>query len=79
MCEIPWWRIEKKLFNTNYSQEIKEEIINRLIELEKDDSEFAEAELELILLDIDSAYIDPITHGNYYNQTDIRNHLKNLR
>lgn len=79
MAEVNWWRIEKMIFYTSWSQEVKEEVINRLIELEKDDSEFAEAELDMIMYDIEYCYQDPITHGSYYSQTDILKHLRKLK
>lgn len=71
-----WWSVEKLL--DGYTGD-KEVVVSRLIELENQDNEFAQAEIEMIIDDLYDKQIDPITSGFNYGQREIIRHLKKLR
>jgi len=74
-----WLGVEKMLQLCSLKENRQEDIIVRLMELENSEDEFDLMEIESLIEEIKTNQFDPITHGNYYNQTDIRKHLKKLK
>jgi flagellar motor switch protein FliG len=75
---IDWTAIEKLIDKSNYNEQKKQDVIDRLVSLGDCSGEFEQAEYWLITEELKQNTLDPITHGGNYNQTDILNHLRKL-
>lgn len=77
--QVNFWAIEKLIESTCWEKDRREKVLNRFCELEKQDNEFAQAEHDDLIRELEESQMDPLTHGGNYNQTDILKHLKKLK
>jgi hypothetical protein len=64
--------IQSLLHNSSLSEQRKCTIENELHDM-------LEAEAWKIIKELEQSQLNPITHGSHYNQTQIKNELKNLQ
>lgn len=77
--QIEWTSVEKLLAGSNYDEDQRDYIFERMLFLEDQEGEFYEEEFWLWILRLMNNQLDPITHGSNYQQRNILNHLKKLR